>query len=212
MHGFARTSIWTVVTTEGSPADGASLSLTCAAAHSSPEMWPHKAELSLLVSLRGSGLELKLETRNTGEHAFDLTEALHSYFQISDVSNVVVEGVDGLTYIDKVRDNKRATQTGRVHIEGEVDRIYLSHHGPAEIVDQKLRRRTRIRKSGSASTVIWNPDAAKAARLADIEPPGSAQEFRRFVCVETANAADNAVSLAPAQSHTLALAIDTAPL
>lgn len=212
MHGFARTSAWTVTATEGSPADGAGLSLACDAVRAAPGMWPHQAELSLVVSLRGTGLELKLETRNTSETAFDLTEALHTYFQVSDVSNVLVEGLDGLTYIDKVRDNKRSAQTGRVHIEGEIDRIYLGHHGPVEIVDKKLRRRTRIRKSGSASTVVWNPDAAKAARLGDIEPPGSAQEFRRFVCVETANAADNAVSLAPGQSHAVGLVIDTVPL
>jgi D-hexose-6-phosphate mutarotase len=46
---------------------------------------------------------------------------------------------------------------------------------------------------------VWNPGPALAARLADMSPEG----WRRMTCVETANAAENRVTLAPHATHTM---------
>ena len=53
-------------------------------------------------------------------------------------------------------------------------------------------RRLRVEKSGSATTVIWNPWAERAAALADLAP----DEWPSFACLETANAGANAITLA----------------
>ena len=60
-----------------------------------------------------------------------------------------------------------------------------------------------VAKEGSRTTVVWNPGATKAAQIADLEPEG----WRRMVCVETANAADDAVTLAPSARHVMSATI-----
>jgi D-hexose-6-phosphate mutarotase len=59
-----------------------------------------------------------------------------------------------------------------------------------------------IEKSGSASTVVWTPWAEKADKMGDFGPDG----WRKMVCVESANAVDNLVTIAPGASHTLTAA------
>jgi len=60
-----------------------------------------------------------------------------------------------------------------------------------------------IAKSGSLSTVVWNPWSAKAKRLSDFPDDG----YRAMLCIETANAAGNAVTVGPGETHTLAVHI-----
>ena len=54
-------------------------------------------------------------------------------------------------------------------------------------------------KQDSFSTVVWTPWADKIGTMPDLDP----QEWPRFICVETANVADHAVTLAPGQSHVM---------
>ena len=60
-------------------------------------------------------------------------------------------------------------------------------------------RTLTVSKTGSASTVVWNPWVAKAAAMPDYDD----EEWPRMVCVETANVLDDAVILTPGRSHTL---------
>ena len=48
-----------------------------------------------------------------------------------------------------------------------------------------------MEKSGSASTVVWNPWVANARTMADFGD----EEFNRMVCVESGNVAQNKVVL-----------------
>ena len=66
-----------------------------------------------------------------------------------------------------------------------------------------LARRLVVDKTGSATTVVWNPWSTKAAGIADLEP----DDWRRMVCVETANAADDAVTLASGARHVMTATI-----
>jgi len=50
-----------------------------------------------------------------------------------------------------------------------------------------------VGKSGSATTVVWNPWVAKAKAMPDFGD----DEWTGMLCVETANAMDGAVTLAP---------------
>jgi D-hexose-6-phosphate mutarotase len=67
------------------------------------------------------------------------------------------------------------------------------------VEDAVLRRRIRVAKANSRTTVVWNPWAEQAAKLADMEPEG----WRRMLCVETANAMDDAVTLRPREAHVM---------
>jgi glucose-6-phosphate 1-epimerase len=62
-----------------------------------------------------------------------------------------------------------------------------------------MQRRITVEKQGSASTVVWNPWIEKARAMSDFGD----EEWRNMVCIETANAADDAVSVEPGAIHTM---------
>lgn len=62
-------------------------------------------------------------------------------------------------------------------------------------------------KRGSATTVVWNPWNERAKAMADLEP----EAWRSMLCVETANAADNAVRLAPGERQRMTAVLRVEP-
>jgi D-hexose-6-phosphate mutarotase len=75
-------------------------------------------------------------------------------------------------------------------------------------MDRKLRRKIRIEKSGSASTVIWNPWLAKAQQMPDF----GNEEYKQMICVESGNVARNRLSLAPGRTAVLKVTFSSTPL
>lgn len=197
-HGFVRKRPWHVAGTSAT-LDAVSVTLATATTDADRPLWPHRAELALMVRL-GSALVLQLETRNIGTMPFQLTEALHTYFRVSDIADVAVTGLDGRGYLDKLDGFARKAQAGPITIAGEVDRIYLGDVSSIALEDRGFGRKIRIASTGSRSAVVWNPWTAKTARLGDMGSPGA---FRQMLCIETANAGDDAVTLAPGQTHVL---------
>ncbi len=96
-----------------------------------------------------------------------------------------------------------SSEDGCIAIAGEVDRIYQDSEDTVFVRDPALGRQIRVDKSGSRSTIVWNPWIEKSERLGDMGPDG----YRQMVCIETANAGGDVVTLAPGQSHTLAARI-----
>ncbi len=206
-HGFARKQLWEVV---GSRSDGITTAVTLALAPTpfSAEMWSHPFQLELTVTL-GAVLDVALKAINLDDNPVTLSAALHSYFTVSDIGQVLIAGLDGARYLDQLDGMVEKTQDGPVMFSAEVDRIYLDTvNRSAEIVDPSLQRAIRVSGRGSNSTVIWNPWTDKAARMADF----GNDEFRQMVCVETANADADAVTLDPEASHELATIIEVEPL
>ena len=198
-HGFARTVPWQVVASAAEP-DG-STRLTFELPHSSipPAQWPHACRTRLDVVV-GRKLTIELITENTGQAAFEIGEALHTYFAISDVDDMSITGMEGCTYLDKVGPTQSRIQQGAIKITAEVDRIYLDTEADCLIEDRGWNRRIRIAKRGSRSNVVWNPWIEKSAKMGDF---GSDTGYRGMVCVESANAASNVVTIAAGATHTL---------
>jgi len=197
-HGFVRHRAWSVASAHSTP-DGVSISLATRTTDNDRRMWPHEAEALVTVTL-GDTLTIALKTRNTGADRFSLTEALHTYFRVSDIANVSVIGLEGCTYLDKLDGFARKQQPGPIQIGEEVDRIYLGRTSPITLFDSGPNRRLVIESAGSRSAVVWNPWTAKTARLGDM---GSPDAFRQMLCVETANAGDDVITLEPGATHTL---------
>jgi glucose-6-phosphate 1-epimerase len=198
-HGFARIRPWEVVSSEATPGC-ACLVLAYQTDQHDAVLWPGRAGVQLKVMIAET-LRLELETRNTGSEPFLLTQALHTYFWISDVAFVRVEGLRGCAYLDNLDGLKRKVeQSERIRIDREVDRIYLGDTRRIVLADEGFptRRRVVIDSEGSASAVVWNPWADKTIRLGDMGAPDA---FRTMLCVETANAGDDAITLAPGASH-----------
>ncbi|PFG37146.1 glucose-6-phosphate 1-epimerase [Flavimobilis soli] len=204
-HGFARVSVWRLVEATELPDDathpggGVAVTLELTEQDVDPALtsvWPHPfaARVRLVV---GRELSLSLAVTNTGGQTFSVSEALHTYVAVGDVRRVIVTGLDGATYVDKVADDVHV-QVGPVVLDGETDRVYTGTAATTQVVEPG-RPTVTVAKSGSRSTVVWNPWAEKAAAMADV--PDDA--WTGFVCVETANAFDDSFAVEPGETRTI---------
>ena len=108
--------------------------------------------------------------------------------------------------MDKVASYLEKTEASEaIRINSEVDRTYINTTGRVEILDPRLGRRIRIEKSGSASTVVWNPWIAKAQQMSDF----GNDEYERMLCIESGNVATNSITLPPGATSTLEVTLSS---
>ena len=199
MHGFARILPWSLaeVTREPSGRLEARLELTAEAAARSG----FRQELGVTLTLGvGRSLRLTLAVHNQGAAPARFEEALHSYFAVSDVTQVRVHGLEKTSYLDKTDAMARKPgAAGPTSISAETDRVYLDTTATVTIEDPGWDRRVVIAKTGSATTVLWNPWVAKARAMPDFGD----DEWPRMLCVETANVGEQALTLAPGATHVM---------
>ena len=201
IHGTARLRVWQLEALASSAA-GVSVTLVLRSNAADRAFFPHAFELRQRITL-GASLRMELDLLNTGATPATFGEALHSYFAVSDVRNIRIDGLDGVEYLDKVDGGKRKRQAGAITITGETDRPYLGTTHTTTITDPGYARRISIEKSGSQTTVVWNPWAAKAKAMADFGD----DEWPGMLCVETANAVENALTLAGGARHVMVATI-----
>ena len=197
-HGFVRTRMWDVRETREDLAGTVVVRLGIRDDESSRALWNHAFNLELIVTV-GAALKMELVTRNTGDAPFTITEALHTYFRVGDINQTQVGGLEEATCLDKVRDFARTLQTGPITFSGETDRVYVSTTADCLIQDPALGRNIRVAKSGSTSTVVWNPWIDKENGFADM----ATGEYRDMLCVETANAGPEQIAIQPGGKHSL---------
>ncbi|ALK98810.1 aldose epimerase [Massilia sp. WF1] len=165
-HGFARTSTWQVL--DSGEQDGAAWALLGLNQDElSPQAssaWAYAFELALRVSVRGAELDMALEVRNIGSHPFSFAAALHTYHLVEDVEAVRIDGLQAET----------------LAITDKLDQVFERIAGPLTFDNgaDKLLHSQR----GFTDVVVWNPGAADAAALSDLED----EEYRNFVCIEPA--------------------------
>ncbi|AFO49812.1 MULTISPECIES: D-hexose-6-phosphate mutarotase [Pseudomonas] len=200
-HGLARTRDWKLLGIE-EVGEALRIEFELPEARGDLPGWPHDVELKLLVEM-GADLTLSLTSRNMGNTPVTISQALHSYFAVSDVRQARVEGVDGLGYIETLAGWGQRQQQGALMFAGETDRIYLNTPQTLSIVDPHWNRRITLASSGSRSAVIWNPWTERAKDLADMADDG----WQRMLCIETANVWDDLVELKPGASHSLGVQI-----
>jgi glucose-6-phosphate 1-epimerase len=152
----------------------------------------------------GSALEIELETRNDGKKPLVYEEALHTYLAVADIRRVSVSGLEGTSYIDKTDGFKRK-QLGNepLRITKETDQVHLGTKASCVVHDPVWNRRIIVEKNGSDSTVVWNPWIDKTKDMSDMAP----DDWKEMICIESANAADNAIHLSPGISHKLTASI-----
>lgn len=198
-HGFARLQPWDV-TQLSIAGDGAvDVILRLNPTEFSRSLWP--AEFSLEYRIRIThDLRMMLTVANLAGEAITIQEALHTYLVVGDIHRTSVTGLAGVSYLDKVDGAKRKVQgASPITFTGETDRVYLNTQSTCVIHDPTLGRKITIAKSGSDATVVWNPWIAKSKAMPDFGD----EEWPGMLCVETANVADNALTIAPGASHTM---------
>jgi len=195
-HGYARTSFWNLERTESSE-EGTRLVFSL----------PPQGKSGLIAMIEfhiGKDLQLSLHSMNGGNKDEVFSEALHSYFTVTDARQTQVHGLDGASYIDTVGEESTHQQDGSVDFPDEVDRIYESS-SEVTVEDLVNGRKIRVSKSGSDSTVIWNPGQKKGISMSYLLD----EEISQFVCAESANVRDQSITLAPGENHILHLKIST---
>jgi glucose-6-phosphate 1-epimerase len=200
-HGFARVIPWQLIEAEPTRHGATRIVLQMTETAEARRQFSYPYLLSMTITI-GDTLRIELSTTNKSSHPFMIGEAFHTYFNISDIANVAVKGLEEVLFADKVFNYERRLQQGDIRFNGEFDRVYLNTTADCSIEDSGLNRKIRIGTSRSQSTVIWTPWADKAEQMGDM---GTKDEWRTTVCVETANALDNAVIISPNKTHTMAV-------
>ena len=197
-HGFARISEWTLAFA-ALAGDDLHLTLTLGASDTSRSLGYDQFALAYEITL-GVELNVKLTVTNQGSKPLHFEEAFHTYFSIGDSQQVSIIGLSDTEYLDKTDDFKRKRQTDPLlKLTGETDRPYLDTLVPVNIDDPVLRRRITVDKAESKSTVVWNPWSTLTATLPDMSPDC----WLTMVCIETANVATNAITLASGEHHSM---------
>ncbi|KAK3242333.1 hypothetical protein CYMTET_47952 [Cymbomonas tetramitiformis] len=183
-HGFARNSMWDIISTSADvnpdyPEPAVTLKLSDN--EYTRSMWDHSFEALYEVTLRRGGLQTQLRVQNTGSDTLDFTAALHSYIGVLDSASpsVVVKGMKGKEYLDKVPDpnNPERKVEDRESVtfgHGLVDSVYLDTD-PEALLDVGTGCMVAIENTtGFTDHVVWNPHETMPACWQD------------FVCVESA--------------------------
>lgn len=199
-HGVARTGRWEILGIDASDHGNIRIRLRLVRDDAAHERWPHNTPVEIRFTI-GQALSIELTTHNLGAAPVVVGQALHTYFQVSDIRRVRVLGLEDRPYLDKLDGGRRHVQAGAVAFSAETDRVYLDSTADCVIEDPGLGRRIRIAKQGSRSTVVWNPWAERSAQTGDFTADG----YLTMLCIEAANAADDVVSIAPGAEHTLAV-------
>lgn len=196
-HGFVRTKSWQLESI-AQVENGIRVSMFTESDEGSRRWWPGDFHLAYRVTF-GEELVLELVMTNTGKTAQRSEEALHAYHKVGNVLKARVAGLDRVEYIDKMDSNRKKIQNGEIAVVSETDRVYLNTSGAIEVEDAQMRRRTRVSKENSRTTVVWNPWVQKAQSMPDFGD----NEWMNMICIETSNVADFAVDLAPGQRYSM---------
>ncbi len=191
MHGLVRTMLWSVTGARVLPGGATELRLAVCDTPETRAQWPYPFRLEEIITV-GPSLRIELVAHNTGGDPFTYTAGLHPYFQVSHIRQIRISGLEGVSYLDKTDDLKRKPGEDTLRITGWTDRIYTGTENDMIINDEGYGRTIRIRKMGSRTSVVWNPDE-KAAGMPDL---GAGNE-QFFVCAEAVNAVDDAVTVPP---------------
>ena len=201
-HGFARLMYWDVVSTSSSLSGETTVVLQLCSSEETKTYWPHDfcAEMKIVV---GKTLEATLKVTNTSNDSFDYTCALHSYFNLSALESISIEGLQGLTYFNQLTSENEIQEEELLHIAEPLTRHYLNTETPVVIADSAFHRRIKVAKTGSKVTTVWNPGAETCVNIGDLPDDG----YETFVCVEATNAFDFPVQLPAGKSYETAAII-----
>ncbi|CAL0308595.1 unnamed protein product [Lupinus luteus] len=200
-HGFARNKFWTLDPNPPPPTTSISrafIDLILKNSEDDTKSWPHRYEFRLRIALGPTGdlmLTSRIRNTNTDGKSFTFTFAYHTYFYVTDVSEVRIEGLETLDYLDNLKNKERFTEQGdAITFESEVDKVYLSTPTKIAIIDHERKRTFVLRKDGLPDAVVWNPWDKKAKSISDLGD----DEYKHMLCVQAA-CVEKSITLKPGE-------------
>ena len=204
LHGFARESMWTVVS-RATTLECDEIQLTLSNDSNTANVWnyPYSFHLTLTVELRVESLKMILSVRNDSDtESLPFTGCFHTYFRTPDIDNITIQGLQDLTYIDKVDSYQSKTHiTSPFHVSDELsspqclalsngqyflDRVYQPPPGtpcPLTLTDTGAERVFVVEKSASwPEWVLFNPwrEGKRGPKGPDFDDDG----YKHMICLE----------------------------
>ncbi len=206
-HGVVRTKAWQLDSV-AQDAEFVTVTLSTSSDAGTLAWWPHTFHLVHRLRI-GPVLEQELAMTNTGSEPLRFEEALHTYYRVGAAAALRIRGLDGVTYLDNTDGNREKRQAGDIVFTAQTDRAYLDTTHAVEMADPVLRRRIRVDKQDSRSTVVWNPWSTGAQTMADLGD----DEWQTMACVEASNMRACAVDLAAGATHRMKtrISVEAAP-
>ncbi len=181
-HGFARNREWQVV--ESGIKENKDVFMALELEHNADThaIWPYKFKFRLEINL-SEKLCIRINIKNIDDKQLSFQQALHTYFKISDISDVSVSGLKDIRYIDKVNNNNEVTeQQSEVKFTTAFDRVYLSTPDTVRLDDPGLNRKFIVQKQNMADSILWNPwESSK--NMKDMHE----NAYQEMICVECGN-------------------------
>jgi glucose-6-phosphate 1-epimerase len=203
LHGFARLQMWDVQNVMVAESGQILLILELHSNEQTMAMWPYSFTANLSVLL-GLSLNVSLIVENTDNKPFTYTDALHSYFRIGNVDAVKVEGLQHKSYVDSLKENQSfEQQEDLLSINQEINRRYTDTYETCIIHDSALNRKISVSKSGSETTVVWNPWVETAKKMEDMND----DDYKTMLCIEAANTLNDTVTVEPGDSESIGTVI-----
>lgn len=196
-HGFVRSQEWHVLSIDEHGKDEA---VTIKLSPQQVDLHAYtRLNLVLQVTVTDT-LSMRLITTNQSDKTQYISQALHSYFTIPDITNIQIEGIDS-NYFDKPSNSYNNPSPSPYTINQEVDRVHTNSHFE-QVQSIKLYSKSgdyqqEIQQFGHTSIVVWNPWQILSKEMSDMEDDG----YRTMLCIETANMP--AIPILPNSSHTL---------
>lgn len=197
-HGLARNRMWSV---DDNPAplppatNQSTVDLVLKSTEEEFKIWSQSFELRLRISLSPGKLTLIPRVRNIDSKSFSFMYALRNYLSISDISEVRIEGLETLDYLDNLMNKERYTeQADAITFDGEVDRVYLRTPPKIAIIDHEKKRTFVLRKEGMPDAAVWNPWDKKAKAIPDLGD----EDYKSMLCVDSA-AVESQIVLKPSE-------------
>lgn len=196
-HGFARNSLFEVAQTAELNNGDLQIILSMQESEASLKLWPYKFKLNLIITF-GASLSIELKTENTDSQTFTISEAIHSYFAIKDISTTQLQGLENTPYYDQLLESDTRQANSATKFDQEVDRIYRAPVNELFILREGLAK-TRIQQVHGNTVVVWNPWLEKAKSMGDFPDNG----FSQMLCIEAANTRYGSIILAPGEHHSI---------
>ena len=204
-HGLVRSVEWELV--EINLLDKNTTQLILSLDVQPSEQWPYAARLQLEVTV-GTELTLQLSVTNKSEKSFTFTSALHTYLNISDITQVQVKGLEHATYLDTLDNWSTQSSTEPLSVKGELDSVYTNISQSVLVEDKQWNRSISLQGINAPDLVAWNPWIKKSQALSQFADT----DYQQMLCLESAHLLDNAQLLNPEEQFTFGVQIGSGRL
>lgn len=207
-HGFARIVEWQLVKTSAEKNGAVTLHFAMPQVKGR-EAW-RDLRTEFVVTVAATLTMELISVNDSYGSALEIENCLHTYFQVGDIGAVSVHGLEGAPYLNFAEGDNgvpRPAESYAITFNRETNRSYCGTDSTVEIRDTHLKRLIRVEKSGSHSTVVWNPWTTQ--KLPD---DFDMAEHKHMVCVESGNVKADKILLAPGKSTALKVVLSSSPL